>query len=221
MKTFTVAFLAFIAFVFNWFFFWLVGSPSGVQWFCWAVLHAVLAVALIFGVRTSWKGDLSALLLTPAYILAGITVIVTAALSCGFIVMNPGNPMVPLTAYVILFAAAAGIFVTWGSVSKDIKSSEAADKSDRMFLRRCAAVVESIIQSESDLDRQKELEIVYDALRSAQITSIPEVRTLETQIENDVNLLQTAVENKEPTAEIERRLLNAIDKRNRMIMSNR
>ena len=221
MKTFSIAFLAFIALVFNWFFFWLVGSPSGVQWLCWGMFHAALVGVLIFSSRATWTGDLSALIKTPSAILAALTVIVTAAMSFGFIAWNPESPMIPLTGYVILFGAAISLYVSWRSIGASIQTSSTADKSNLKFIRQCVLAVESIIQSESDLDRQKELEVVYDALRSAQVTSIPETRTIETQIESDVNLLQSAGNNLEFRAEIQRRLLDAINKRNQIILANR
>lgn len=221
MKTLSITTLAFIALVFNWFFFWLYAPPSEVQWLCWGMFHAALVGVLIFASRAVWTDDLSALLKTPSAVLAGLTVIVTAAMSFGFIAWNPESPMIPLTGYVILFGAAIALYVSWRSIGASIQNSSAADKSGLTFIRQCVLAVEYIIQTEPDLNRQKELETISDALRSAQVSSIPETKALETQIENDVNLLQNAVRAKEPTAEIQRRLLDAINKRNQIILANR
>lgn len=221
MKTLSITFLAFIALVFNWFFFWLYAPPSAVQWLCWGMFHAALVGVLIFSSKASWTGDLSALLKTPSAILAALTVIVTAAMSFGFIAWNPASPMIPLTAYVVLFGAAIALYVSWRSIGASIQNSGAADKSGLTFIRQCVLAVEFIIQTEPDLERKKELEAISDAFRSAQVTSIPETRTLETQIENDVNLLQSAGANLEFRAEIQRRLLDAINKRNQIILANR
>ena len=221
MKTTTITFLAFVALVFNWFFFWLYWPPSEVQWICWGMFHAALVGVLTSSFLTSWKRDMSAILYAPSAIIAGLMVIVTAAMSMGFIAWNPASPMIPLTAYAILFAAAIGFHISWSSISKGIQNSEDRDKAGLMFIRQCVLAVEYIIQTEPDLDRKKELEAVSDALRSAQVSSIPEVKPLEKQIENDVNELQRAVSAKEPTAEIQSRLLDAINQRNRIILANR
>ncbi len=221
MKTITITLLAFIALVFNWLFFWLYAPASEVQWICWAMFHAALVGGLIFALRTSWKGDLTALLKTPSAVVVGLTVILAAAMSFGFIAWNPESPMIPLTAYLILFGAVIGFNVIWGSICASIQNSSAADKSNLFFIRQCILAVEYIIQTEPDLERKKELEVISDAFRSAQVTSIPETKAIESQIENDVNLLQTAGGNLVLRAEIQRRLLDAINKRNQIILANR
>ena len=167
MKTLSITTLAFIALVFNWFFFWLYAPPSEVQWLCWGMFHSALVGVLIFASRAVWSGDLSALLKTPSSILAGLTVIVTAAMSFGFIVWNPESPMVPLTAYVILFGAAIALYVSWRSIGASIQNSSAADKSGLTFIRQCVLAVEYIIQTEPDLNR---LRAVFEAPDAHQAT---------------------------------------------------
>lgn len=96
--------------------------------------------------------------------------------------VNPASSAWPIVIFTVI---TGGFLLMYAALMKSEEWSIANDKKDDVhlyFIRNCSAQLHEIMMQSSDSKQRKQVEQVYDAIRNAQISSVPQAAAIESQI---------------------------------------
>jgi len=183
--------LIFLA-VFNACFFTLIDIYSKTRWICYAAVHVAY---LLFFVSTQSipkvkGGNVHGY---PKIATAWSYLFVTLLVGIIIIAVNPDSTAWPLVIFVII----TGMYLLiYALLMKAEEHSIAADREDARnlyFIRDCSEQLSEIMRQLAGANRKKLVEQAYDAVRNAQVTSIPEAAGVEQKILSKIAELSAAL----------------------------
>ena len=180
---------AFPLLLFNVVYFSIWGNMSASRWICWGAIH--LAFALFVAAAHSIKamGDDGPIHAYPkmasAYSLLSITVIAGIILT----IWNPKTWQIPAVILAILAFMDLFTYIALMSAEEATIKSEKRDARHKFFIQSCAERLEEARKSQADIALRKQIEKACDAIRGAQVTSVPAVAEIEARIESLVSKL--------------------------------
>lgn len=195
-------------------------SPS--RWVCWAYIHLTyaLVVASIYSVKAVQNGNVYAY---PK--IATATVYYLVALIVGVIMMaiNFESIVVPIIVFLIFTGIYLKIYLTLMATETASIANEKRDAAQLHFVKLCSERLSAIKDGVQDAACRKLVERAYDAVRSASVTSVPQVLALEQSIEEQIDSLEAAVDSgkSEVVEESVKRLVSTIRKRDAEIRLSR
>lgn len=180
--------------VFNVLFFTIAGykgHPASV-WISYGFIHAAYALLLLtpFFVTKGKSADVyrySLDTISSGYFMVELVAGVI------FILVHSENWKVALIIQIILLAAYAFALLTHMLANEKTAASEARSQVEIKFVRTAAAQLEGIMNSASDKEIRKLVEKAYDAARSCQTKSHPQVEALENGMLSQIGAIQRVV----------------------------
>jgi hypothetical protein len=172
--------LIFIA-VFNTCYFTLVDIHSRTRWVCHAAIHAAYLLLWIStrSIPEAKGGNVHGY---PRIGVAYSYFVITLFLGIVLIATNPDSIAWP----VVIFSVTTGLFLTaYAFLMKAEGHSIASDRVDARhlyFIRDCSEQLQEIMRQTTDPDRRRQVERVYDAIRNAQVTGVPQAAGAEARI---------------------------------------
>ncbi|MDR2675237.1 MAG: hypothetical protein LBC18_10360 [Opitutaceae bacterium] len=174
--------------VFNACYFTVVEIHSRSRWICYAAVHVAYLLLWVSACAIP-KGRGGNIHGYPKIGVAFSGFSLTLLLGIVLTAVNPGSTAVP----VVIFAITAGLFLTTCTfLMKAEGHSIASDRRDARhlyFIRDCSERLEEIMRQITDADRRKQVEQVYDAIRNAQVTGVPQAGDVERRILSKIDEL--------------------------------
>ena len=209
------------ALIFNWFFFQFVSPISSSQWCCYAAVHLAFVSVLFVACSISHEKDglVYGYPKIGAVLCSCFCTLLVAVAAIVFIAINPLSIVYPLSIFFLIWGAGITFFLSFEWAERTTRQSEQVDKNNRVFFRECSQQLEQILFSVKDIGKRKEIEKVYDALRSAQITTVPEAGALEQLILENIGKLPAVLDKDEARTQILSDISSLTLRRNQIIGS--
>lgn len=174
--------------VFNVLWFATVEIQSTTRWVCYSLIHISYlllwaSVCFIPKTRSGFVHGYPRIAVANSYfLLTLITSTVTAAI-------NPNSALWSIIP--------AGIYLTiYAVLLKAEEYSNASDINDQVqlnFIRHCAEQLQETMHQITNAKQRKQVEQVYDAIRNAQVQSVPQAATVESMIISKAGEIHAAV----------------------------
>lgn len=222
-KTLNIAIQSIFVIVFNVFFFSSIETFSLSRWICYGAIHVAYLLVLIACASVSAAKKEGTVHGYPKISLAWTYFIVTLIVSIILIMINNNSPTFPILVQTLVTSFfLMGYMVLMKSEAHSITQSNGEARQFN-FIRENQETAKLIMLAAGTGALKKDVEKVYDAIRSAEVISTPAAQEYEPQIQNNLSKLAEAVEahNCETTQRLIRTLLSLIQKRNAIIRSSR
>lgn len=210
--------LIFLA-VFNTVFFLVGGTDHPVSvWISYGFIHLAYFMMLLTPILTR-KVDNPAVLAFPLATVSLIYFLVEFAAGLVFIFLKLDNYKIPLIVQLVIFAIYAVILIANLIANEHSADSEAGSKKEIGFVKDSASRVKALMDKFPDKKVNKEVEGLYDLLHSSSAKSDPSVATLEREITNGIEGLESAALAKDSAlaSEYIRQLTQRVEERNRRL----
>jgi hypothetical protein len=183
--------------LFNLVFFVAVSEFTATRWVSWLFIHLAYALLLIAS-RTIWKSGEGLVFGYPKLVVAAGCFLAEFLLGMVFIIANPSNITFPLFVQLILVAGFGYIYMAL--LMSEGHTTELQQKAAREihFIRDFSLRLQAAMKAADDPALRKEIERVYDAVRNAQVGSIPSVADTEEELLRLADAISDAVTNNTP-----------------------
>lgn len=174
----------------NVFYFSVLDGFSASRWLCWGYVHLTYAllIASVCSVKAVPNGHVYAypkIVAAAAYFFAALVVGVVLMMFANF-----ESILVPSVVFLVFTGIFLKIYLTLMATEAASIANEGRDRAYALFVRRCAERVRLVKDGARGADYAKALERAYDAVRCADVTSIPQVAPIERQIEEQIGALE-------------------------------
>lgn len=167
--------------VFNLVYFFIFENMSATRWICWGTIHVSFAlfVAAAHSAKSMEDGLVHAYpKLWTAFCLLETMVTVGVLLS----IWNPESWKAPAVILAILCFADLFTYIALTSAEEATEASVKRDSSQKFFIQSCAERLGEARKSQTDLALRKQVEKAYDAIRGAQVSTVPAASEIEADI---------------------------------------
>lgn len=183
MKSSHLTLLLFSIFVvvFNVIFFMFCDSFSATRWISYVIIHLAYGIKVYTCMKMpNAKG--SAVYGYPRIYIASIYFISELIIGILFILINNDSPKYPFLVQFILFALFIIIFLILVIADKHSIANDQEDSCNIYFIKDASYRLSETMSQINDRELQKNVEKLYDAVRSAQVKTIPEVADMEAKL---------------------------------------
>ena len=174
--------------IFNLVFFSVVDNMPVSCWICWGVIHAAGALFVAAARSAKMSGDG----LVHAYpkVYVSLSLFATMAVAGMLVgVWNPKSWTMPAAILSLLAFADLFVYVSLGAAEEKTLEDGKQDAADRFFVQSCAERLSAARSAQTNAVARKQIEKAYDAIRGAQVTTVPAVTDIETRIDALVSKL--------------------------------
>ena len=174
---------AFVLVLFNILFFSIWENMSTSRWICWGAIHVAgfLFAAAAHSTKMSGDGLIHAY---PKMAVSFGMFITMAILGILITIWNPTSWKVPVVLLSLFAFGDIIAYISLMSAEEKTLADGKRDARDRFFIQSCAEQLNEIRLAQTDASIKKQVEKAYDAVRGAQVTTIPEVADIEDKIES-------------------------------------
>jgi len=167
--------------VFNIGFFATVSEFTAARWVSWLFIHLAYALLIVSGRTVSVQmGGL--VYGYPRIVIAAACFGAEFVLGLLFILANPSGAVFPFLAQLVLVSGFVFIYLTLLKSEGASTAFEQKSRRELLFIRDCSLRLQAAMKAAEDHDARGNIEKLYDAVRNAQIKSIPEVADMETDL---------------------------------------
>lgn len=169
-------------------FFGVFDDLSVSRWVCWAYIHLTyaLVVASIYSVNAAPNGHVYAY---PKIMTATVYYFISLVLGVGMMVVNFESFVVPIVVFLVFTGLSLKKYLVLMATESRSIANEKADRESARFVKRCAGKLAILKDGTTGLPSRKLIEKAFDAVRSAEVTSIPSVAGVEATIEEEIDKL--------------------------------
>ena len=179
--------------VFNLFFFSIWENMSTTRWICWGAIHAAFALFIAAAHSTKATDDGLIHSYPKMGVAFGLFVIMTIS-GIVLTIWNPESWKVPVVILAVLAFGGLFTYISMMSAEEATTANVTRDAQRKFFIQSCAERLEEARQLQTDIALRKHIEKAYDAIRGAQVTTVPAVARIETSIEALISKLCGAAE---------------------------
>ena len=183
--------------VFNIAFFATVSEFTATRWVSWLFIHLAYAL-LIIASRTMWRAGNGLVFGYPKIIVAGSCFLAEFCLGMLFILANPSGVTFPFLIQLILVAGFVYIYLALLMSEGHTTVVQQKAARELHFIRDLTLRLQAAMKAMDDPVQRKDIERVYDAVRNAQVTSIPSVADIEEELLKLADAISDAVTNNTP-----------------------
>lgn len=172
-------------------FFGVFDDLSVSRWVCWAYIHLTyaLVVASIYSVNAVPNGHVYAY---PKIMTATVYYFISLVLGVGMMVVNFESFVVPIIVFLVFTGLTLKKYLVLMATEARSIANETADRENARFIRRCAGKLSVLKEGTTSLPSRKLIEKAFDAVRSAEVATIPSVAGIEAVIEEEIDKLAAA-----------------------------
>lgn len=174
---------ALVLVIFNLVFFSIWENMTASRWICWGVIHAagILFAAAAHSTKMSDDGLVHAYPKMATAFGLFLTMTIVGILVT---IWNPSSWKVPVVILSIFAFADLFIYTSLMAAEEKTIADDRRDARHKFFIQSCAERIAEARMSISDAALRRNVEKAYDAIRNAQVTSIPAVAEIEERIES-------------------------------------
>lgn len=167
--------------VFNLVYFWLVSEMSASRWVCWSAIHIA---ALLFGLaaHSASSSDDGLVHAYPKMNVALHFFLIMVGAGIMFTLFNPSSWRGPAVILTILGAMDLFVYIALMSAEEASAATARRQSAEVRSIRGVAAPLDIARRDARTPGMRKLLESAWDAVRTAQVRSSPDVAFLETRI---------------------------------------
>ena len=171
---------------FNILYFNVFDDLSASRWVCWGYIHLTyaLVVASVFSVKAVPNGHVYAY---PKIAVASIYFIIALIVGAIMMIINCDSPVVPLVVFLIFTGIYLKLYLVLMATESSSITNEKRDKRYVRFVKLNAERLSAIRDNMGSAEGKKIIERAYDAIRGAEVTSVPAVAQIEVDIESQID----------------------------------
>ena len=183
----------FLLVVFNLAYFSIWEHMSASRWICWGAIHVAFAlfVAAAHSTRSTEDGLIHSY---PKMAVSFSLFLIMAIAGIVLTIWNPGSWKVPVVILAILAFGDLFTYISLMSAEEATAAAEQRDGRQKFFVRACAERLAEARSAQSDPALRKQIEKACDAIRGAQVATVPAVAGIEAEIHELVSKLCGAAE---------------------------
>ena len=184
---------AFVLAAFNLVYFSVWEHMSTTRWICWGTIHAAFALIVAAAHSTKAAGD-GLVHSYPKMAVACSLFLITVVAGIVLTIWNPESWKVPVVVLSILGFGDLFTYISLMSAEEATAADERCDARRKRFVQVCAERLAEARTAQSDPALLKQIEKAFDAIRGAQIATVPAVAAIETEIVSLVSELCEAAQ---------------------------
>lgn len=171
---------------FNILYFNVFDDLSASRWVCWGYIHLTyaLVVASVFSVKAVPNGHVYAY---PKIVVASIYFIIALIVGAIMMIINCDSPVAPLVVFLIFTGIYLKLYLVLMATESSSIANEKRDKRYVRFVKLNAERLSAIRDNMGSAEGKKIIERAYDAIRGAEVTSVPAVAQIEVDIESQID----------------------------------
>ena len=156
------------------------------RWVCWGYVHLTyaLVVASVFSVKSVTNGHVYAY---PKIAVASIYFLVALVVGVIMMAVNCESPVVPLVVFLVFTGIYLKLYLVLMATENRSIANERRDKRYVRFVKLNAERLSAIRDGMRSAEGKKIVEKAYDAIRGAEVTSVPAVAQIEVDIESQID----------------------------------
>lgn len=184
---------ALVLVVFNLVFFSIWKNITASRWICWGVIHAAGVLFVLAAHSTKMSNDGLVHSYPKMAVSFGLFVTMTVV---GLLITlwNPESWKIPAVILTIFAFVDLFTYVSLMAAEEKTIADVKRDARDRFFVQSCAERLSDARSAQTDPAVRKQIEKAYDAIRGAQVSTVPAVAKIEDRIEELVSELCGASE---------------------------
>lgn len=159
---------------------------SASRWVCWGYIHLTyaLVVASVSSVKAVSNGHVYAY---PKIAVASIYFLVALVVGAIMMVINCESFVIPLVVFLIFTGIYLKLYLVLMTTENSSIANERRDKGYVRFVKLNSERLTAIRDSMGSAEGKKIIEKAYDAIRGAEVSSIPAVAQIEVDIEVQID----------------------------------